>query len=136
MTAHPRSRGENTRRADPGTTFIGSSPLTRGKHYTSSVGQVRVRLIPAHAGKTLHFFCWSGSGSAHPRSRGENLGNTLWGAGKSGSSPLTRGKQAVDRRGGPAGGLIPAHAGKTAHRMLAGSRLAAHPRSRGENRGG
>ena len=111
--AHPRSRGENFRRKPFFLADDGSSPLTRGKHKTSRSRNNLHRLIPAHAGKTLHFFCWSGSGSAHPRSRGENLGNTLWGAGKSGSSPLTRGKQAVDRRGGPAGGLIPAHAGKT-----------------------
>ena len=71
--AHPRSRGENiqaVRAVDP---FDGSSPLTRGK-LTPIVGAVvevgsspltrgkltrhlsrrhRVRLIPAHAGKTL-----------------------------------------------------------------------------------
>ena len=30
-------------------------------------------------------------------------------------------------------GLIPAHAGKTPHRILATARSRAHPRSRGEN---
>ena len=50
-----------------------------------------------------------------------------------GSSPLTRGKPATDRRHRPADGLIPAHAGKTEHvrDLLASDR--AHPRSRGEN---
>ena len=50
-----------------------------------------------------------------------------------GSSPLTRGKRlnagTVDR----AGGLIPAHAGKTAINGWRASRMRAHPRSRGEN---
>ena len=52
-----------------------------------------------------------------------------------GSSPLTRGKQAAPRCWYPGCGLIPAHAGKT-WRSRAWLRLAAaHPRSRGENEG-
>ena len=50
-----------------------------------------------------------------------------------GSSPLTRGKQSVDRRGGPPRGLIPAHAGKTPWPPGLRERVRAHPRSRGEN---
>ena len=52
-TAHPRSRGENK------TPFVshvhtnGSSPLTRGKLIAGDRCRVRVRLIPAHAGKTI-----------------------------------------------------------------------------------
>ena len=51
-----------------------------------------------------------------------------------GSSPLTRGKR--DRPLGRAdgGGLIPAHAGKTARRGGPITSGPAHPRSRGENR--
>ena len=71
---------------------------------------------------------------AHPRSRGENL-TTPGGIQQTrGSSPLTRGKQAVDCHGGAACGLIPAHAGKTARRRQASGDCWAHPRSRGENR--
>ena len=50
-----------------------------------------------------------------------------------GSSPLTRGKLAVVLRATHAGGLIPAHAGKTLSSALIWSPSAAHPRSRGEN---
>ena len=50
-----------------------------------------------------------------------------------GSSPLTRGKHAVDRRALVEEGLIPAHAGKTAPTLKPGSTSPAHPRSRGEN---
>ena len=32
----------------------GSSPLTRGKHIEQRDTPCRVRLIPAHAGKTTH----------------------------------------------------------------------------------
>ena len=50
-----------------------------------------------------------------------------------GSSPLTRGKLPSAHAGAGAGGLIPAHAGKTpgSGGFLRGRR--AHPRSRGEN---
>ena len=74
-------------------------------------------------------------GWAHPRSRGENTWRmaalTAW----SGSSPLTRGKQA--RCGDvPCGeGLIPAHAGKTSRHCGRNPKGRAHPRSRGENIG-
>ena len=51
-----------------------------------------------------------------------------------GSSPLTRGKRAKALCSRDAGGLIPAHAGKTVHQATAGALIRAHPRSRGENR--
>ena len=52
-----------------------------------------------------------------------------------GSSPLTRGKQVVERQCTVTGGLIPAHAGKTAVDASFQVGQAAHPRSRGENAG-
>ena len=53
-----------------------------------------------------------------------------------GSSPLTRGKQVVPRRQRQRRGLIPAHAGKTLGDHVVETLHRAHPRSRGENRGG
>ena len=50
-----------------------------------------------------------------------------------GSSPLTRGKQAVEQDGAGGVGLIPAHAGKTPAGRGGGAGARAHPRSRGEN---
>ena len=50
----------------------GSSPLTRGKHHHGTCTMGRVRLIPAHAGKTVVCIPASSSVRAHPRSRGEN----------------------------------------------------------------
>ena len=55
------------------------------------------RLIPAHAGKTLSPIRTSEFTQAHPRSRGENGGVIVYPDGYVGSSPLTRGKQHVDR---------------------------------------
>ena len=90
-------------------------------------------LIPAHAGKTLVSGLAVPVPWAHPRSRGENILSGTISCGRSGSSPLTRGKPL------PAQGmtlefrLIPAHAGKTSPLTVGVALSWAHPRSRGEN---
>ena len=71
--------------------------------------------------------------SAHPRSRGENPHNLSNFFGAKGSSPLTRGKQAIGINGVDDEGLIPAHAGKTQSWWGRRGPPRAHPRSRGEN---
>ena len=50
--AHPRSRGENGGVIVYPDGYVGSSPLTRGKHSARRGAHARTRLIPAHAGKT------------------------------------------------------------------------------------
>ena len=115
--------------------FAGSSPLARGKPDHANNSRNRARLIPARAGKTLSCAPKSVPSSAHPRSRGENETPEGIEIEARGSSPLARGKRphlidaARDIR------LIPARAGKTAHERVKASRVRAHPRSRGENRG-
>ena len=117
--AHPRSRGENGADAVANSVRLGSSPLTRGKRARARSRGQRVRLIPAHAGKTSRRSRSTRSTPAHPRSRGENGGRVAGLRGVRGSSPLTRGKphgvpqRPVRRR------LIPAHAGKTTRSCLA-----------------
>ena len=73
LRAHPRSRGENPRRDLQRHDNWGSSPLTRGKPDKGTKEPAHVRLIPAHAGKTLIASCSPAPIRAHPRSRGENL---------------------------------------------------------------
>ena len=112
-TAHPRSRGENTITRETPVVFCGSSPLTRGKPIRKATRSALRRLIPAHAGKTPSTLTPPTWTTAHPRSRGENLGSRgarPWGGG---SSPLTRGKPTNQPRGCRRTRLIPAHAGKT-----------------------
>ena len=70
-------------------------------------------LIPAHAGKTTHFVPEARAKRAHPRSRGENAGQIIEAFVGAGSSPLTRGKLALEALDNAGLGLIPAHAGKT-----------------------
>ena len=134
--AHPRSRGENSHLTRHPMRTRGSSPLTRGKRFELEELAKRIGLIPAHAGKTTRGSGACSTGTAHPRSRGENScrGRSLrlaWG-----SSPLTRGKRR--RRGARerVDGLIPAHAGKTRNASSPPHASPAHPRSRGENEHG
>ena len=117
----PRSRGR------------GSSPLTRGKLTVEVLVTQPVRLIPAHAGKTVYLGLIMVVSPAHPRSRGENSPRPSMRSMRAGSSPLTRGKRSVGRTRGQAGRLIPAHAGKTRPPAEAADGTTAHPRSRGEN---
>ena len=51
--AHPRSRGENWRCSSLQRRWAGSSPLTRGKRGDGLTKPFAIRLIPAHAGKTI-----------------------------------------------------------------------------------
>ena len=71
--AHPRSRGENSRRPCTDIPDQGSSPLTRGKPQQAALAVNTLRLIPAHAGKTTFVILSSSWLRAHPRSRGENF---------------------------------------------------------------
>ena len=131
--AHPRSRGENRgliqRRGEP----QGSSPLTRGKQRSWAGRACRLRLIPAHAGKTRNARILGNKLGAHPRSRGENRRPRRGSLGRGGSSPLTRGKPPPTGSRTSPMGLIPAHAGKTSPSRQWRNRAWAHPRSRGEN---
>ena len=131
--AHPRSRGENKIAGAFFNSEAGSSPLTRGKRTERTDRIFRSGLIPAHAGKTAFTPRAGPSRAAHPRSRGENSITRIKSCTMPGSSPLTRGKQAVRPLGPRDERLIPAHAGKTTRASTRPSMIAAHPRSRGEN---
>ena len=130
--AHPRSRGENTRKMGFAAIVAGSSPLTRGKQAASRGCCVAARLIPAHARKTPARPEPQASARAHPHSHGENKPPLTAFQIPPGSSPLTRGNLRVVRAGQVVDGLIPAHAGKTSQRLRSSSHRRAHPRSCGE----
>ena len=134
--AHPRSRGENIFHGRAVFLHGGSSPLTRGKLRGVLDGDLDLRLIPAHAGKTVQPRCRTHRPGAHPRSRGENHTYRMRHLVATGSSPLTRGKRVSAQVVPNRLGLIPAHAGKTGPQWLMLSRGTAHPRSRGENTDG
>ena len=131
--AHPRSRGENRIACQSCQSGVGSSPLTREKPRSAHCIPRAWRLIPAHAGKTREGRTATASGSAHPRSRGENRQSSGIPPAGRGSSPLTRGKPSWRWAIPDVYGLIPAHAGKTKSDADPGRVERAHPRSRGEN---
>ena len=111
--AHPRSRGENLTPPLTRSLLHGSSPLTRGKRWWKGRSRRDRGLIPAHAGKTLPREEHVPARRAHPRSRGENQCTSFALIARSGSSPLTRGKQSMRGTRFASRRLIPAHAGKT-----------------------
>ena len=111
--AHPRSRGENTLGSALAHQPPGSSPLTPGKPPPRAVRGADLRLIPAHAGKTVLRRVSRPVSAAHPRSRGENPLTSTARKPRTGSSPLTRGKRNRVLAWQCAPRLIPAHAGKT-----------------------
>ena len=113
ITAHPRSRGENSLMASDRLLDPGSSPLTRGKRLCYCLSYAALGLIPAHAGKTATSRGTARYPPAHPRSRGENAEQQSNLPSPAGSSPLTRGKLGLSVSFGLLWRLIPAHAGKT-----------------------
>ena len=130
---HPRSHGENVIDDGEARTGGGSSPLTRGKRGARHDLVDCVRLIPAHAGKTVPQGPRRSVSRAHPRSREENYAGASDVLRRNGSSPLTRGKPLAVPLVALAPRLIPAHAGKTKRRRSRRPEWPTHPRSRGEN---
>ena len=111
----------------------GSSPLTRGKPVARPTEYDALRLIPAHAGKTVGAGLRVVLDRAHPRSRGENYATRRDLSRPTGSSPLTRGKLAAVNPTFATVRLIPAHAGKTPQNSrLPGTFAGSSPLTRGK----
>ena len=69
---HPRACGENIAGWEADMQAAGSPPRMRGKHNTAAPHVYRVRITPAHAGKTLHCVPDVLRDADHPRACGEN----------------------------------------------------------------
>ena len=70
--AHPRACGENPGLARLWISSSGSSPRMRGKLTGGVRTADQIRLIPAHAGKTVQHHRPAHARTAHPRACGEN----------------------------------------------------------------
>ena len=111
----------------------GSSPRMRGKPSPGLSFQVPLRLIPAHAGKTVGIPRRKTPPAAHPRACGENRQRATNFHETEGSSPRMRGKRSAICPSPPATWLIPAHAGKTTTGVAKARRAAgSSPRMRGK----
>ena len=132
---HPRARGENSLDFVHAEKPCGTSPRTRGKRLQGGQLVVVAGNIPAHAGKTQPEPNFTHTTGEHPRARGENTGGESTPRIGSGTSPRTRGKRGLEKRGELGRRNIPACAGKTFPDRTGPGRTAEHPRVRGENAG-
>ena len=134
VSVHPRLRGERydsqagTRKA------TGSSPLARGTAATPDQTQAPERFIPACAGNGCPWRTGPPLPPVHPRLRGERATSSWRTRLARGSSPLARGTVAGRREGSSMTRFIPACAGNGPFHGRRTSRLAVHPRLRGERR--
>ena len=129
---HPRVRGERRGTRRQRCRMIGSSPRARGTRAREDRERLAGRFIPACAGNASRPARGAGSGSVHPRVRGERGGRSAGPNRSDGSSPRARGtrRPACDplqpRR------FIPACAGNACSPISSTSATAVHPRVRGE----
>ena len=131
---HPRTRGEKWSIPSPLGLRIISPPHTRGKVTTRSRTRSVPGITPAHAGKSsghqIEISCYGD----HPRTRGEKeVFDEKYPEGE-GSPPHTRGKEACTILNSIAGGITPAHAGKSFVKYSVLTIPQDHPRTRGEKR--
>ena len=128
---HPRSRGVYNTSRRPPSSWIGSSPLARGLLHIDTGGKLTGGIIPARAGFTSDPHHRPVARQDHPRSRGVYAVSAMTWPEIRGSSPLARGLRGCGCYGPGGGRIIPARAGFTLPRMMAGPTMRDHPRSRG-----
>ena len=114
----------------------GSSPLARGKFYSTSCRLSHPRFIPTRAGKMFFDDLAHLYPGVHPHSRGENAGSLVSDPSHFGSSPLARGKCDRVLQEYHTIGFIPTRAGKIYTGWHFGPYSRVHPHSRGENDSG
>ena len=123
----------STRPARPSAPGRGSSPHTRGALTPASRCLGVLRIIPAYAGSTHRQRPAHAGNEDHPRIRGEHLSEALASMYSNGSSPHTRGAQAVLDEAYGSSGIIPAYAGSTPASPTPAPSRQDHPRIRGEH---
>ena len=111
----------------------GSSPHTRGARGGVLVDVAGAGIIPAYAGSTPGAFPRLRRQRDHPRIRGEHQGGLPRPDHDKGSSPHTRGARRWRCTGARDRGIIPAYAGSTNRILKKGTKMADHPRIRGEH---
>jgi len=134
--AHPRMRGEHSSSRFTLVSSNGSSPHARGTPCFPDAKTNAHRLIPACAGNTATRRRRDRDKPAHPRMRGEHFRTTATRELPRDSSPHARGTPCQSGLPTSPIRLIPACAGNTCRAPKPASRPPAHPRMRGEHRGG
>ena len=130
---HPRTRGEKRGHGRKRLRRRGSPPHTRGKVNPTLDNIDKQGITPAHAGKRGRKYEFILLRKDHPRTRGEKHFRRLVGSCHRGSPPHTRGKVAIGIPIVAAGGITPAHAGKSERKSERFScRLGSPPHTRGK----
>ena len=113
MRDHPRTCGEKETSKDHPEPEQGSPPHMRGKAHVCVVNVHKIRITPAHAGKSESHKRLHRGNRDHPRTCGEKKKSSSTPKCAEGSPPHMRGK--VDARCAPVRrfGITPAHAGKS-----------------------
>ncbi len=132
-TDHPRACGANCVSSQMNAATCGSSPRMRGKLFRPNYGDGILRIIPAHAGQTVHRGMLSVVPSDHPRACGANRYAFTLHCLARGSSPRMRGKLLDDVELSAHLRIIPAHAGQTRSPPARSSSATDHPRACGAN---
>ncbi len=131
---HPRACGENNKLRRRERRDFGSPPRMRGKLVEDALVDARVRITPAHAGKTFYERISGRTKADHPRACGENRCKGKAQKEEDGSPPRMRGKPLVLFLINSGLRITPAHAGKTRARSRFSGTAPDHPRACGENR--
>ena len=130
---HPRACGENNKLRRRERRDFGSPPRMRGKLVEDALVDARVRITPAHAGKTFYERISGRTKADHPRACGENRCKGKAQKEEDGSPPRMRGKPLVLFLINSGLRITPAHAGKTRARSRFSGTAPDHPRACGEN---
>ena len=112
---HPRACGEHIAFCGEEVIDLGSSPRMRGTPKSVRRTHRWPGIIPAHAGNTIGPSFSFGLIGDHPRACGEHRNCPSWCRWSSGSSPRMRGTLRMCVVNDVCAGIIPAHAGNTAH---------------------
>ncbi|VEH26930.1 Domain of uncharacterised function (DUF2825) [Cellulomonas fimi] len=135
-SAHPRTRGDDTRGWLTGGDYCGSSPHAGRRPVRPRVRRTVAGLIPARGETTASAAGRGCAGPAHPRTRGDDPDGASSAFSIAGSSPHAGRRRlgAVPTRLGV--GLIPARGETTVDRCGHGGADGAHPRTRGDDKCG
>ena len=129
---HPRACGEKTSIDRRCSSFTGSPPRMRGEVFPASMSCAGRGITPAHAGRRIKHYPYTGLQEDHPRACGEKTVCRACEQQRRGSPPRMRGeafdgiKKAAEDR------ITPAHAGR---RKSCNGRVVSiedHPRACGE----
>ncbi|VEH26933.1 Domain of uncharacterised function (DUF2825) [Cellulomonas fimi] len=132
--AHPRTRGDDDTWDWTVIAATGSSPHA-GRRRVAEHGEVLAAgLIPARGETTPARRCPCRRWPAHPRTRGDDVGQVLVWWTSTGSSPHAGRRRAGAVRRAVGGGLIPARGETTNPSHATSTASTAHPRTRGDDR--